>query len=211
MTDTVRVLCVDDHPLFRDGVIALLKTVAWVEVVGVCGTGEEGVRLVTLNRPDVVLMDLSLPTMTGVEATRQARTASPETRVLVVSMLEDDPSVVAAMRAGASGYLVKGAGQEELLAAIRTVANGGAVFSARVAGRVMGSLTMEHSEPAFPELSEREREVLTLMSDGKDNLEISRELGVSPKTVQNHVSRVLGKLQARDRVEAVLRARDALS
>ena len=205
----LRILVVDDHPLFRNGVTALLDSVADTEVVGTAGDGDAAVREATLTRPDVVLMDLSMPGTSGLEATRRIAKASPESAVLVLSMLDDDESVLAAMRAGARGYVLKGAGQEELLAAIRAVAAGGAVFGAAVAGRMLAALDRPTpTSPQFPELTEREAEVLSLMADGRDNRSIASELGVSAKTVANHVSHVLTKLQARDRVEAVLRARE---
>ena len=206
----LRILVVDDHPLFRAGVSGLLATVGDTEVVGTAGDGEAAVREATLTRPDVILMDLDLPGISGLEAIRRIAKASPESAVLVLSMLDDDESVLAAMRAGARGYVLKGAGQEELLAAIRAVAAGGAVFGAAVAGRMLAALERpEQVDAPFPELTEREAEVLGLMADGRDNRSIAAELGVSAKTVANHVSHVLTKLQARDRVEAVLRAREA--
>jgi DNA-binding NarL/FixJ family response regulator len=206
----LRVLVVDDHPMFRAGVTGLLHSVEDTEVVGSAGDGDGAVREATLTRPDVVLMDLDLPGTSGLEAIRRIAKASPESAVLVLSMLDDDDSVLAAMRAGARGYVLKGAGQEELLAAIRAVAAGGAVFGAAVAGRMLATLDRPGpAPPQFPGLTEREAEVLGLMADGRDNRSIAAELGVSAKTVANHVSHVLTKLQARDRVEAVLRARDA--
>jgi DNA-binding NarL/FixJ family response regulator len=206
----LRVLVVDDHPLFTAGVTALLSSVEDTEVVATAADGEAAVREATLTRPDVVLMDLNLPGTSGLEATRRIAKASPESVVLVLSMLDDDESVLAAMRAGARGYVLKGAGQEELLAAIRAVAAGGAVFGAAVAGRMLATLDRPGpATPQFPELTEREAEVLSLMAEGRDNRSIAAELGVSSKTVANHVSHVLTKLQARDRVEAVLRVRDA--
>jgi len=204
----IRVLVVDDHPLFRAGVTGLLGSVEDTEVVAGVADGEAAVREAVLTRPDVVLMDLTLPGMSGLEATRRIVTACPGTAVLVLSMLDDDESVLAAMRAGARGYVPKGAGQEELLAALRAVAAGGAVFGAAVAGRMLAALDRTPA-PAFPELTERESEVLSLMAEGWDNRRIAAELQVSSKTVANHVSRVLAKLQARDRVDAVLRAREA--
>jgi DNA-binding NarL/FixJ family response regulator len=206
----LRVLVVEDHPLFRDGVTALLTSIEDTEVVGAAGDGDAAVREATLTRPDVILMDLHLPGTSGLEATRRIAKASPESAVLVLSMLDDDESVLAAMRAGARGYVLKGAGQEELLAAIRAVAAGGAVFGAAVAGRMLAALDRPGpATPQFPGLTDREAEVLSLMAEGRDNRSIAAELGVSAKTVANHVSHVLTKLQARDRVEAVLRARDA--
>jgi DNA-binding NarL/FixJ family response regulator len=204
----IRLLVVDDHPLFRAGVGALFDSVEDTEVVATAADGDGAVREATLARPDVVLMDLALPGTGGLEATRRIVQACPGTAVLVLTMLEDDDSVLAAMRAGARGYVVKGAGQEELLAAVRTVAAGGAVFGASVAAGLLQSLTTPPPTNPFPELTDREAEVLSLMAEGRDNREIALALGVSSKTVANHVSRVLAKLQARDRVEAVLRARD---
>jgi DNA-binding NarL/FixJ family response regulator len=204
----LRVLVVDDHPLFTAGVTALLSSVEDTEVVATAADGEAAVREATLCRPDVVLMDLNLPGMSGLEATRRIAKASPESVVLVLSMLDDDESVLAAMRAGARGYVLKGAGQEELLAAIRSVAAGGAVFGAAVAGRMLAALDAPPPAPAFPGLTEREAQVLARMAEGRDNREIAAELQVSAKTVANHVSHILSKLQARDRVDAVLRARD---
>ena len=204
----LRVLVVDDHPMFTAGVGALLSSVEDTEVVATAADGEAAVREATLHRPDVVLMDLNLPGTSGLEATRRIGKASPESVVLVLSMLDDDESVLAAMRAGARGYVLKGAGQEELLAAIRSVAAGGAVFGAAVAGRMLAALDAPPPAPAFPGLTEREAQVLSLMAEGRDNREIAAELSVSAKTVANHVSHILTKLQARDRVDAVLRARN---
>ena len=206
----ITVLVVDDHPLFRAGVTGLLRSVEDTEVVADAADGDAALREATLTRPDVVLMDLNLPGTSGLEATRRIVRACPGTAVLVLSMLDDDESVLAAMRAGARGYVLKGAGQEELLAAIRAVAAGGAVFGAAVAGRMLATLDLPGpATPQFPELTDREAEVLSLMAEGRDNRSIAIELGVSAKTVANHVSHVLTKLQARDRVEAVLRVRDA--
>jgi DNA-binding NarL/FixJ family response regulator len=204
----IRILVVDDHPLFRAGVSALFDSVDDTEVVATAADGEAAVREATLARPDVVLMDLALPGVGGLEATRRIVTACPEAAVLVLTMLEDDDSVLAAMRAGARGYVLKGAGQEELLAAVRAVAAGGAVFGATIAAGLLQNLTEPQPAHRFPELTEREAEVLALMAEGRDNREIAAALGVSSKTVANHVSHVLVKLQARDRVEAVLRARE---
>jgi DNA-binding NarL/FixJ family response regulator len=207
----LRVLVVDDHPLFTAGVTALLSSVDDTEVVATAADGEAAVREATLHRPDVVLMDLNLPGTSGLEATQRIAKASPESVVLVLSMLDDDESVLAAMRAGARGYVLKGAGQEELLAAIRAVAAGGAVFGAAVAGRMLAALDAPAPAPAFPGLTEREAQVLSLMAEGRDNREIAAALQVSSKTVANHVSHILTKLQARDRVDAVLRARNPTS
>jgi DNA-binding NarL/FixJ family response regulator len=208
MSPALRILVVDDHPMFRAGVTGLLDSVPDTEVVATAADGEAAVKEATLTRPDVVLMDLNLPEVSGLEAIRRIARASPESVVLVLSMLDDDESVLAAMRAGARGYVLKGAGQEELLAAIRAVAAGGAVFGAAVAGRMLDTLDRPPASPVFEGLTSREAEVLALMAEGHDNRAIAADLGISAKTVANHVSNVLAKLQARDRVDAVLRVRD---
>jgi DNA-binding NarL/FixJ family response regulator len=210
VTEPISVLIVDDHPMFRKGVRGLLESVPDMLVVGEAGSGDQVLALVTELRPRVVLMDLNLPGISGIEATRQAVKASPASSVLVVTMVDDDDAVIAALRAGACGYVLKGAGQEELLAAVRAAASGAAVFGQAMAARILANLvTRPTVEPAPVDgLSARESEVLRRMAEGLDNARIARELGLSVKTVQNHVSRVLTKLQARDRMEAVLRFRD---
>ena len=202
----ISVLVVDDHPLFRDGLTGLLATVADVEVVGSVGDGEEAVRRALELRPQVVLMDLNLPGMPGLEATRRITEQAPSVAVLVLTMVDDDDSVLAALKVGARGYLLKGAVQEEVLAAIRAVAAGGAVFGPGVAQRVLsgaGTPRQRYNE----QLTDREAQVLALIADGRSNPEIARELGVTVKTVQNHVSHVLAKMQVRDRTQAALRTR----
>lgn len=200
----IRVLVVDDHPLFRDGLTGLLKTVDGIEVVDEAGDGETAVRRTLELRPDVVLMDLNLPGTSGLEATRRIVAGAPETAVLVLTMVDDDDSVMAALRVGARGYLLKGAAQEEVLAAVGTVATGGAVFGPGAAARVLRGGGAPRYGAA---LTERESEVLTLVAEGRNNAEIARTLGVNIKTVQNHVSHVLAKLQVRDRTQAALRIR----
>jgi DNA-binding NarL/FixJ family response regulator len=197
-----RVLVVDDHPLFRDGLVGLLRTLDDTEVVGAVGTGEDAVRTAHDESPDVVLMDLNLPGMPGIEATRRI-TAETGAAVLVLTMVDDDDSVLAALRVGARGYLLKGAGQEEVLAAIRAVASGGAVFGGAAAERVLSGGRGRFGA----DLTQRESQVLALLADGRSNAEIARELDLSLKTVQNHVSRILVKLQVRDRTQAALRMR----
>jgi DNA-binding NarL/FixJ family response regulator len=199
----IRVLVVDDHPLFRTGLDALFATVADVEVVRSVADGAAALRLTAELAPDVVLMDLNLPGMPGLEATRRIVASSPATAVLVLTMVDDDDSVMAALQVGARGYLLKGAAQEDVLAAIRTVAAGGAVFGAGAAARVLGRGRSRY----VPELTEREAQILALVADGRSNPEIARELGLSIKTVQNHVSHVLTKMQVRDRTQAALRMR----
>jgi DNA-binding NarL/FixJ family response regulator len=197
-----RVLVVDDHPLFRDGLVGLLRTVEDMEVVGAVGTGDEAVRVAVEQDPDVVLMDLNLPGTPGLEATRRI-VAQTSAAVLVLTMVDDDDSVLAALQVGARGYLLKGAVQEEVLAAIRSVATGGAVFGAGAAERVLAGGRGRYGA----DLTEREAQVLALLADGRSNAEIARDLGLSVKTVQNHVSKVLAKLQVRDRTQAALRMR----
>ena len=197
------VVVVDDHPLFRDGLVGLLSTVPDIDVVAAVGTASEALDAVARWQPDVVLMDLNLPGVPGLEATRQIVTRHSATAVLVLTMVDDDDSVITALQVGARGYVLKGASQEEVLAAIRTVAAGGAVFGQRIAQRVLRTRDPRTSL----RLTEREASVLALLSDGRSNAEIARELGITVKTVQNHVSHVLTKLQVRDRTQAALRAR----
>lgn len=210
--EKVRVLIADDHPLFRDGMHGLLDSVPDTEVVGEAVTGEEAVELAERLQPDVILMDIKMPGINGIEATREVLRASPQIGILIVTMLEDDDSVFAAMRAGARGYLLKGADQTEVLRAIRAVSNDEAIFGPGIARRIMGFFSAkETSAPLrmFPELSDREREVLELVAQGLSNPEISARLFLSLKTVQNHVSNIFRKLQVADRAQAVIRAREA--
>jgi len=199
----IRVLVVDDLPLFRDGLVGLLATVADMEVVGAVGDGELAVRRAVELAPDVVLMDLNLPGTPGLEATRRIVAAAPETAVLVLTMVDDDGTVLAALRVGARGYVLKGAAQEEVLSALRTVAAGGAVFGPRVAQQVLSGGARSSSGDLTP----REAEVLALLARGSSNVEIAEELAISLKTVQNHVSQVLAKMQVSDRTQAAFRAR----
>lgn len=207
----IQVLIADDHPLFRDGMAGLLDSVEETEVVGQAADGEEAVRLARELRPAVILMDLNMPGKNGIEATREVLEENPNAGVLVVTMLGDDDSVFAAMRAGALGYLLKGAHQDEVLRAIRAVANGEAILGPGIARRVMGFFSTERPKApqVFPELTDREREILALISRGRGNAEISSELFLSLKTVQNHVSNIFRKLQVADRAQAVIRAREA--
>jgi DNA-binding NarL/FixJ family response regulator len=208
---SVRVLVVDDHPLYREGLTAALAAAADVEVVGEAGDGAEALRLVAADPPDVVLMDLHMPGMSGVEATRQLRDTQPAVAVLVLTMLDGDDAVFAAMRAGARGYLLKGAGRDEITAAIAAVARGEVVFAAGIAARVLAFFSGSPASGAQPfgRLTEREREILDLVARGLTNQAIARRLVLSDKTVRNHVSNVFAKLQVTGRAEAVARARDA--
>lgn len=209
---SLRVLVVDDHPTFRRGLGALMASLPDVELVGEAADGESAITLAGELEPDVVVMDLDMPGMGGVEATRRIVAVHPSMAVLVLTMLDEDESLFAAMRAGARGYVVKGADTDDVLRALESVARGDAVFGPAVAGRVLSYLTRPLSarDPLlFPELSEREREVLELMARGLSNGEIARKLFVSPKTIRNHASNVFTKLQVSGRSEAVLRARRA--
>ena len=208
----VRVLIADDHALFRDGVRALLGSLEGVQVVGEAADGLEAVALAEELAPDVVLMDVQMPGLSGIEATRKISAARPGTGVVVVTMFEDDELVFAAMRAGARGYILKGAGQAQLMRAVYAVAHGEALYNPRIAERLVQFFQTSRTElplAAFPDLTEREREVLQLVADGIDNSEIARRLGIARKTVRNHVSSIFGKMHVTDRTQAALKAREA--
>jgi DNA-binding NarL/FixJ family response regulator len=208
----VRVFVVDDHPMYRDGLAATLAASRDFEPVGSAGDAETALPAILETRPGLVLMDLRLPGMSGIEATRRILAADPDMRVVVVSMLEDDDSIFAAMRAGARGYLLKGADRDELLSALRSVAHGEVTFGAAIARRVMSFFAGQMpttAAAAFPELTEREREILERIARGDANLVIAQRFGLSDKTVRNHVSSILNKLQVADRAHAIVRARDA--
>lgn len=213
MTDTsVRLVIADDHPLYRRGMRALLSTVPDMIVVGEADSGTTAARISAELAPDVVLMDLQMPGGSGIQATLEITRNSPSTRVLVVTLFEDDDSVFAALRAGALGYILKDTDDEEMVRAIRAVANGEAIFGPAIATRVLAYFAAGRPAPppaAFPTLTDREREILHLVARGRSNPDIARELSLSPKTVANHVSNIFGKLQVADRVEAVIRAREA--
>lgn len=211
MTDRLRVLLADDHAHFRAGIRALLLTEGDLDVVGESATGDEAVARAATLQPDVVLMDLNMPGLGGIEATRRITYTSPHIAVLVISMVEADDSVFAALQAGARGYLLKGAPKAEVLRAIRAVASGEAIFGPAIARRLMGYFAVPRAAPstAFPELTEREREILDLIAQHRSNTEIADRLVLSEKTVRNYVSNICAKLQVADRAQAILRAREA--
>lgn len=208
----IRIVVADDHVLIREGARALIESIDGMEIVGDASSGDEAVSVVAATSPDVVLMDLNMPGTNGIEATRVITRASAQTAVLVVSMLDDDASVFAAMQAGARGYVLKGAAADDLERAILAVAHGEATFGAGVAQRILGALAAPppaRPPVVFPELSDREREVLDHVARGEPNATIARALSLSPRTVANHVSNILNKLQAADRAQVIIRARDA--
>jgi DNA-binding NarL/FixJ family response regulator len=211
-SEPLRVLIADDHPLFRNGMRALLAADPDTEVAGEATTGDEAIALAATLQPDVILMDIQMPGVSGIEATRQILHTSPHIRILVVTMFEDDHSVFTAMRAGARGYVLKGARPEEMLRAIQAVGSGEAIFSPAIATRMLdffGGLQPAAFPHALPELTDREREILDLIAQGQSNAAIARQLVLSPKTISNYVSNIFSKLQVADRAQAMLRAREA--
>ena len=214
----IRIVIADDHPVFRFGLRALLNAMPDTEVVGEVTSGEEVIALAGSVGPDVILMDINMPSLNGIEATRRIRESNPDIRILMVTMMEDD-SVFAAMRAGARGYVVKGAEPSEVLRAIRAVADGEAIFSPAIAERLIhyfatppaaaSDVTRPADTPVFPDLTEREREVLALIAQGLTNSAIAERLILSPKTVRNYITEIFSKLQVADRAQAIIRARNA--
>jgi len=214
--ETIRTLIVDDHALFREGLRALFATIGDIELVGEATTGQEAVDQVEELQPDVVLMDIDMPGMSGVEATRGILRKTPSAGIVMVTMLEDDSSVFSAMRAGARGYVLKGAQPKELLGTIRAVAKGQALFGSAIATRMMRFFSEQNArfkaslpEETFPELTPRELEVLELIAQGDKNREIAEKLVISDKTVRNHITNIFSKLQVADRAQAIIKARDA--
>jgi DNA-binding NarL/FixJ family response regulator len=210
--ETLRILMAEDHPLFRKGMVSLLKTVEGFEVVGEAAIGAEAAALANELKPDVVLMDLQMPGGSGIDATRKIAEHSPGVRVLVVTLIDDDDSVFMALRAGARGYVLKDADEEEMVQAIKAVGRGEAIFSPQVAEKVLAYFASPQPKTAppqaFPELTDREREVLGLIARGHPNPSIARELSLSTKTVGNYVSNIFTKLQVADRAQAMIRARE---
>ena len=211
--ETLHVLVAEDHPLFRKGMISLLSSVPEFVVVGEAKTGEEAVVRAAQLQPDVILMDLQMPEVNGIEATRRILQHDPTVRILVVTLFEDDDSVFMALRAGARGYVLKDADEEEMVLSIRAVGKGEAIFSPSIATRVLayfaGSAQGGSPAQAFPTLTDREREILRLIAKGHSNPSIARQLSLSTKTVGNYVSNIFTKLQVADRAQAIIRAREA--
>lgn len=208
----IRILIADDHPVFRYGLRALLRAEPATEVVGEATSGEEVIALAASLQPDVILMDINLPGINGIEATRSILATNPHISILMLTMFDDEDSIFAAMRAGARGYLLKGADGDETVRAIHVVSTGEAIFSSTIARRLMQYLEAprQNAPPqAFPELTEREREILTLIAQGYTNTAIADRLVLSSKTVRNYVSNIFSKLQVPDRARAIIRARDA--
>ncbi|MDP9485675.1 MAG: response regulator transcription factor [Actinomycetota bacterium] len=206
----IRVLVADDHPVFRYGMRAILGAEPDTEIVGEAVDGEEAVILAAELDPDVILMDINMPGVNGIEATRRILEASPQTGILMLTMFEDDASIFAAMRAGARGYVLKGADGEETVRAIRSVAGGEAIFGPGIARRLTRFFAAPESKvEAFPELTGREREILAFIAGGYTNTAIAEALYLSPKTVRNYVSSIFTKLQVLDRAQAIVRARQA--
>ncbi len=212
MTDSLRILIADDHPLVRTGLSTILSGVPGFEVVGLATTGQEAIDQASSLRPDVVVMDLQMPDVSGVTATREILAANPEIRILVVTLFADEDSVLLALRAGARGYVLKDADETELIDAVRAVSRGTGIFSPAITNQLLNSVGGERAskeDALFPNLTEREREILDLLASGRSNGHIARQLDLSPKTVANYTSTIFAKLQVSDRAEAIIRAREA--
>lgn len=209
----ITVLVVDDHNLFRQGLSALLQAAPETAVIGAAATGQEAVAQAEKVQPDVVLMDIMMPDMNGIQATRRILAAQPGIGIIMLTMLEDDDSLFAAMCAGARGYILKGADKAEVLRTIKAVAAGEALFGAAVAARLsqffQRGVSGETTVVPFPDLTDRERELLTLIAQGKNNQNIADQLHISSKTVSNHISNIFNKLQVADRAQAIVKAKDA--
>ncbi|MGH3462871.1 MAG: response regulator [Kribbellaceae bacterium] len=210
--DPIRVMLADDHPVYRDGLAALLGSVPGIEVVATAGTGEEAVAQAAELQPDVVVMDVQMPGIDGIEATRRVTADSPHIGVVMLTMAEADSTLFAAMRAGARGYLLKGANQAEIVRAITAVARGEAIFGPAIATRVaefFAAAPAAAADQVFPQLTAREREILSLVAAGRSNAQIASTLFLSPKTVRNNVSNIFAKLHVADRAAAIIQAREA--
>lgn len=210
---SIKIIVVDDHNLFREGLISLLEAAPETAVVGQAGNGKEAIAQAKKTTPDVILMDIMMPEMNGIEATKQILADQPQIGIIILTMLEDDDSLFAAMCAGARGYILKGADKAEVLSTINAVAEGQALFGPAIANRLttffQRGVGRDTAVTPFPELTDREREILTLIATGKNNSEIATQLHISSKTVSNHISNIFNKLQVADRAQAIIKARDA--
>ena len=205
----ITLILADDHPVFASGLRAVLDAEPDLTVLSVATTGRDAVRLATEQQPDVAILDITMPDGDGLWVCSQLRAAGLSTRALILTMSDDEENVLAALRAGAYGYTLKGAGPDEIVAGVRAVARGEALFGAGIAARMLEHFGRSAVASPFPQLTERETEVLGLLASGKDNAGVARRLGVSAKTVRNHVSNIITKLHVSDRSGAILRARDA--
>lgn len=210
----IKLMIADDHKLFREGIKALLAVTDDIEIIGEAEDGDTALKKSRELEPDVILMDINMPGLNGIRVTEQILEKHPQTRIIMLTMLEDDASIFHAMRAGARGYLLKGADPDEMLSVIRAVAEGQALFGPSIATRLLNYFKELHTKPAasstpFPELTERELEILRLISQGLNNQEIARKLVLSHKTVRNHITSIFSKLQVADRAQAIVRAREA--
>ncbi|MEO5886155.1 MAG: response regulator transcription factor [Anaerolineales bacterium] len=212
----IKLIIADDHKLFREGLKALLSVTDDIEIIGEAEDGDTALKKSGELQPDIVLMDINMPGLNGIQATQSILEKHPQTGIIMLTMLEDDASIFNAMRAGARGYLLKGADPQEVLNVIRAVAEGHALFGPAIAMRLMSYFRELSLRPAsaqintpFPELTERELEVLRLISQGLNNQEIAQKLVLSPKTVRNHITSIFSKLQVADRAQAIVRAREA--
>ena len=208
----LKILIADDHPVVRKGMRALLETVPDITLVGEATNGKEAVKMAVSHQPDIILMDLQMPEGSGLAATREIIQLDLKTRILVVTLFEDDDSIFTALKAGAHGFLLKDSSEEEILRAIQTVAEGGAIFSPTIAARLISyfsTVRQQAPQESFPELTDREREILTFIARGDSNADIAEQLVISIKTVRNHVSSIYNKLQVTNRAQAALRARNS--
>jgi len=206
---TVTVVVADDHAVVREGLKALLQSVDGFELLATASSGTEAVREAVRHVPDVLVLDIAMPDLTGIEVARRVSHRAPTVGILMLTMFDDDETVLSAIRAGALGYVLKGANPDEIMRAIAAVAAGEAIFGPGLARRALGMLSADPPEPAFPELTRREREVLELVAGGQSNGAIATALRLSPNTVSNHISSIFAKIQAETRAEAIVRARDA--
>lgn len=213
---SIKLIVADDHRLFREGLKALLSVTDDIEIIGEAEDGDGVLKKCNVQQPDIILMDINMPGINGIQATQTILEEHPQIGIIMLTMLEDDASIFNAMRAGARGYLLKGADPNEVLSVIRAVAEGQALFGPAIAARVLGYFKALSAKPnphqtlaPFPELTERELEVLRLISQGLNNQEIAQKLVLSPKTVRNHITNIFGKLQVADRAQAIVRAREA--